>query len=68
LYEKIVFLDRIRRDAKVSDPAVQFVLRRGKKKSYLFLLNYHNEKKTCTVNAKRLTLQPLSCRVLSIRG
>jgi beta-galactosidase len=68
LYERIVSLDRIRRDAKVSDPEIQFVVRRGKKRSYLFLLNYHDEKKTCTVNGRRLTLKPLSCRVLSIRG
>jgi beta-galactosidase len=64
LYEKILSLDRIRRDVKVSDPDIQFVFRKGKKRSYLFLLNYHNEKKTCTVNSRRLTLKPLSCTIL----
>jgi hypothetical protein len=39
LYEKIIGLDRIKRDVKVSDPDIQFVLRRGKKRVYLFLMN-----------------------------
>jgi len=64
LYEKIVSLDKIKRRAKVSDPDIQFVVRKGKKYSYLFLLNYHNQKKTFTVNSKRYILNPFSCKVI----
>ena len=56
LYEKIVLLDKIKRQARVSDPDIQFVIRKSKRYSYMFLLNYHNEKKTFTVNSKKYTL------------
>ncbi len=64
LYEKIVTFEKIKRQAKVSDPQIQFVIRKGKKYSYLFLLNYHNDKKTFTVDSKKFTLQPLSCKII----
>lgn len=64
LLEKIVSLDKIKRQVKVSDPDIQFVLRKGKKESYLFLLNYHNQKKTFTVNSKTITLKPFSCKII----
>ena len=64
LYEKIVSLDKIKRQAKVSDPDIQFVIRKGKKYSYLFLLNYHNEKKIFTVDSKKYSLNPFSCKVI----
>ena len=58
LYEKIVSLDKIKRQAEVSDPDIQFVIRKVKKYSYLFLLNYHNEKKTFTVDSKKYSMNP----------
>jgi beta-galactosidase len=64
LYEKIVSIDSIKRQAKVSDPEIQFVMRKGKKRSYLFLLNYHNQKKLFTVNSKKIMLNPFSCKVI----
>jgi beta-galactosidase len=64
LYKKIVSLERIKKGAMVSDPDVQFVVRRGKRHSYLFLLNYHNEKKTFTVGSRHFTLAPLSGKVV----
>ncbi len=64
LFEKIVLLDKIKRMAKVSDPDIQFVHRNGKKNSYLFLLNYHNQKKTFKVNSKGVSLAPFSCKVI----
>jgi beta-galactosidase len=64
LYEKLVSLDKIKRQAKVSDSDVQFVLRRGRKNSYLFLLNYHNQKKIFTVGSKKVVLNPLSYKVI----
>jgi hypothetical protein len=64
LYNAIVSLERIKRGVKVSDPDIQFVLRRGRKNSYLFLLNYHNEKKTFTVGSRRCTLAPLSGTIM----
>lgn len=64
LYEKIVSFNNIKRQAKVSDPDIQFVIRKGKKSSYLFLLNYHNKKKTFTVDSRKFTLNPFSCKVV----
>ena len=67
LYEKIVSLDKIKRQLKVSDPDIQFVIRKGKKYSYLFLLNYHNEKKTFTADSKKYKLSPFSCKVIKMK-
>ena len=64
LFEKIVSLDKIKRQVKVSDPDIQFVLRKGKKGSYLFLLNYHNQTKTFTANSKTVTLKPFTCKII----
>ena len=64
LIEKLVTLDKIKRQAKVSDPDIQFVIRKGKKYSYLFLLNYHNQKKIFSVNEKKYTMNPFSCKVI----
>ncbi len=64
LYEKIVSLDKIKRQAKVSDPDIQYVIRKGKKYSYLFLMNYHNQKKTFKVNSKKYRLNPFSCKLI----
>jgi len=64
LYDNIVSFDKIKREAKVSDPDIQFVIRYGKKYSYMFLLNYHNKKKTFTVDSKKVILNPFSCKVI----
>ena len=64
LYEKIVFLDGIKRAAKISDPDIQFVIRKGEKYSYMFLLNYHNQKKSFSVGSKDITLSAFSCKVI----
>jgi beta-galactosidase len=67
LIEKIVSLDSIKRQAKLSDPDIQFVIRKGKKYSYMFLLNYHNQKKSFTVNTKKYTMNPFSCKVVRMK-
>jgi beta-galactosidase len=64
LIEKIISNDKIKRQAKVSDPDIQFVIRKGKSYSYMFLLNYHNQKKTFTVNNEKYTLNPFSCKIV----
>ena len=64
LYEKIISLDKIKRQVKVSDSDIQFVLRKGKKYSYIFLLNYHNQRKTFTVDSKQITLKPFTCKII----
>lgn len=64
VYEKILSFDKIKSQAKVSDPDIQVVIRRGKKYSYLFLLNYHNERKTFAVDSKKYMLAPLSCKII----
>lgn len=64
LYEKIVSLDKIKKQAKVSDPDIQFVVRKGKEHAYMFLINYHNQKKTFKVNSKNYTLNPFSSKII----
>ncbi|NWF90941.1 MAG: beta-galactosidase [Ignavibacteriaceae bacterium] len=64
LLEKIISFDKIKKQAKVSDSDVQFVLRKGTKHSYLFLLNYHNQKKSFKVNGKQVSMQPFSYKIL----
>ncbi|MBE0538585.1 MAG: beta-galactosidase [Ignavibacterium sp.] len=64
LYEKILSLDKIKRQAKISDPDIQFVIRKSKKHTYLFLLNYHNQKKNFTVDSSKFTLNEFSCKVI----
>jgi beta-galactosidase len=64
LYKKIISLDHIKRTAKISDPDIQFVVRQGKKYSYLFLLNYHNQKKSFSVGSKKITLNAFSYKVI----
>lgn len=64
LYERIISLDRIKRQAKISDKDIQFVVRKGKRYNYLFLLNYHNEKKIFKVNSKKIILKPFSYKII----
>ncbi|MBK7378091.1 MAG: beta-galactosidase [Ignavibacteriales bacterium] len=64
LYEKIISLDKIKRQAKVSDPDVQFVIRNGQKNSYLFLLNYHNQQKIITLGSKMYRLKPFGYKLI----
>ncbi|MBK9096669.1 MAG: beta-galactosidase [bacterium] len=64
LIEKLVSMGGIKRQVKVSDPDIQFVIRKCKKYSYLFLLNFHNQKKTFIVNNKKYTLNPFSYKII----
>ena len=67
LYGKIVSLDGIKSEIQVSDPDIQFVLRRGEKYSYLFLFNYHNEHKTFYADSEEHELGPYSSKVEKFR-
>jgi beta-galactosidase len=64
LFDAIVSGDKIKREAKVSDPDIQFVVRHGQKYDYVFLMNYHNEKKKFSVDSKKMTLEPFSGAVI----
>jgi beta-galactosidase len=64
LVDAIVSGDRITRELTVSDPDVQFVVRHGKKSTYIFLMNYHNEKKKFSVGSQKIVLDPFSCTVI----
>lgn len=68
LIEKILSRDKIKRQAEVSDPDIQFIIRKNKKKSYLFLMNYFNERKTFMVNSKKIKMEPFSCIVKKIKN
>jgi len=67
LLERLLAQDRITREVRVSDPDIQVVVRHGRRRSYVFLLNYHNRRKSFTVDGTRYALGPLSCRVLVTR-
>jgi beta-galactosidase len=67
LIEKILSLDKIKRQIKVSDPDIQFVIRKGKKYFYLFLLNYHNQRKVFMANSKKYTIKPFSYKVVKMK-
>ena len=67
LLEKILAIDKIKRQAKVSDPDIQFVIRKSEKVSYTFLLNYHNQKKTFMFNGKDMTLKPFSYKIIKAK-
>ncbi|NWF51361.1 MAG: beta-galactosidase [Ignavibacteriaceae bacterium] len=67
LIEKILSMDKIKRQIKVSDPDIQFVIRKSKKYSYLFLLNYHNQEKTIMVNSEKYTIKPFSYKVVKMK-
>lgn len=64
IVEKIIKLSKIKLQLKVSDPDIQFVVRKGGKYSYYFLINYHNQKKTFTVDKNKVTLKPFSYTVI----
>jgi hypothetical protein len=68
VYEKLVLADGIGRDAKVSDPQVQFTVRRFAGGSYLFLINPHNETRRFTADGRPYALKPFSCRVVRRRA
>jgi beta-galactosidase len=67
LIEKILSLDKIKRQIKVSDPDIQLVIRKSKKYSYLFLLNYHNQRKVFMANSKKYTIKPFSYKVVKMK-
>lgn len=62
--EKIISAGKIKKRLKVSDKDIQYVIRKGKKYDYIFLLNYHNEKKTFTLNSKKYTMNPFSYKII----
>jgi len=67
LIEKIISLNKIKMQVKVSDPDIQCVIRKGRKYSYMFLLNYHNQKKVFTVDSKKCSLNPFSSKVIKMK-
>jgi hypothetical protein len=64
VYQKILEMDRIKGVMNISDPDIQCVVRRGKRRSYVFLLNYHNQKKAFTVNGEKHSLEACSLKII----
>ncbi len=64
LYEKVLALDRIRPAANVTGDGIQVVVRVGERNTYLFLLNYHNERKRVRVNSRTYVIDPISCNIV----
>lgn len=76
LIEKLVKLNKIRKELEVSDEDIQFVLRENDKIRYIFFLNYHNEQKTFTykklsdkgrMRPKKISLSPFSYKIIKER-
>jgi beta-galactosidase len=68
LYRSILGLDRLRAPLDLGEPDVQYVIRRWNSAHYLFLLNYHDQKKTVTVGSRRHTLAPFSWKLFKRRN
>ncbi len=73
LLEKIIRLNKIKKEIEVSDEEVQFVVRKNDKYKYIFFLNYHNKEKSFSfknsfggqkVKSKKLSLAPFSYKVI----
>jgi beta-galactosidase len=67
LYRRIATLDKVRCDGVVSDPDVQIVRRRRRTHDYLFILNYHNTRKSFSVDSKRYSIGPFGWRIIKRR-
>lgn len=64
LVEKLLKTDNVKREIKLSDKDIQFIIRKSDKYSYIFLLNYHNEEKTIRLKNKKISLKPFSYSVV----
>ncbi len=67
LIESLLQLNNIKHKLKVDEPELQFVLRKSKKNDYIFLLNYHNQKKIVKVKSKQFQIKPFSYKVIKMR-
>lgn len=67
VYEEILSLDKIRKTFKSSDYELQIIVRLGEKYRYLFVLNYHNEKKYFSYKRKKFLINPFSYKVITER-
>jgi beta-galactosidase len=64
LIKKIVALNEIKNKVSITDDTIQYVFRKGRKYSYLFLLNYHNQEKKFKVNSNSVTMKPISSKII----
>jgi beta-galactosidase len=67
LVKKIIQFNKIKNNIKTADTDIQYVARKGKKYSYLFSFNYHNEKKTFLFRNKEYSIKPFSYKILKIK-
>lgn len=67
VYEEILRLDKIRKTFKSSDHELQIIVRLGEKYRYLFVLNYHNEKKYFSYKRKKYLINPFLYKVITER-
>lgn len=65
VYEEIFRQDKIRKTFKSSDDELQIIVRLGEKYRYLFVLNYHNEKKYFIYKRKKYLINPYSYKVIT---
>jgi hypothetical protein len=65
LLGKVLSRDHIRGPIRISDPDVQYVVRHGARRSYLFLLNHHGQPKTVTIGSRHHRLAPFSWKLIS---
>lgn len=64
LIEKMAALNEIKNNVFITDDSIQYVVRKGRKYSYLFLLNYHNQEKKFKVNSNTVAMKPISSKII----
>src|SRR5690606_19915940 len=63
LIEKMAALNENKNKVSITDDTIQYVFRKGRKYSYLFLINYHNQEKKFKVNSNSVTMKPISSKI-----
>lgn len=67
IYEKILQQDNIKKTLRLKDNDLQITVRLGEKYRYIFILNYHNEKKYFSYKRKKYLINPFSYKVITER-
>lgn len=67
IYEEILKRDKIRKTLTSKDDDLQITVRLGEKNRYIFILNYHNEKKYFSYKRKKYLINPFSYKIITER-
>ncbi|MCX8056384.1 MAG: beta-galactosidase [Ignavibacteria bacterium] len=62
--EKILSLDNVNKTMNLDEQELQVTIREGEKKKFIFVLNYHNDKKTFIYKKKKFRVKPYSYEII----